>query len=229
MRRLEQLIASLGYCSRKEVRQWISDGRIHIGDELAHRADQRVSPATVRVDGEPLESPEGLFVLFHKPLGCTCTHSQDEGSTIYEFVPPQWLNRRPPITSVGRLDKDTSGLLILTDRGDLVQRLTSPKADIAKTYEVTVDHDLVESLIAVFASGTLTLRNETKPCLPAELVITSPRTAMITVREGRYHQVRRMFASQGWHVEKLHRTRFGPYQLGGLAESAWVGVDPPEI
>ena len=125
------------------------------------------------------------------------------------------------MTSVGRLDKDTSGVLLITDIGPLVQRYTSPRAEVEKVYEVTVDRDLDTSLIETFASGTVMLRGENKPCLPAKLEITGTRTASLTISEGRYHQVRRMFASQGWHVEALHRSRFGEHQLGDLAAGEW--------
>lgn len=196
-------------------------GRVKVGAETARKAGQRVDPHQVLLDGKMLEAPDGLLVVFHKPTGYVCTHSDGEGETIYELLPPRWLARNPPVTSVGRLDKDTSGLLLITDQGQLVQRYTSPRAEIEKVYEVGVDRDLNPALVAVFASGTIMLRGEDKPCLPARLEITGPRTASLTLTEGRYHQVRRMFASQGWHVETLHRSRFGDYTLEGLAEGEW--------
>ncbi len=221
MRRLDQLLSSLGYCSRREAEAVVKAGRVSVSGVIAKRADQRVNPKVVTLDGAPLEAPDGLLVLFHKPTGYVCTHADGEGPTIYELLPARWLARNPPVTSVGRLDKDTSGLLLITDQGQIVQRCTSPRAEIEKVYEVTVDHDLDEALIATFASGSVMLRGEEKPCLPAKLEITSPRTAALTITEGRYHQVRRMFASQGWHVETLHRSRFGDYTLDGLAEGQW--------
>jgi len=225
MRRLDQLLSCLGYCSRREAEAVVKAGRVKVGEEFAKKADQRVDPHQVTLDGQPLEAPDGLLVLFHKPTGYVCTHSEGEGETIYEWLPPRWLARNPPVTSIGRLDKDTSGLLLITDQGQLVQRYTSPRAEIEKVYEVTVDRDLDPALIQTFASGTVMLRGEEKPCLPAKLEITGPRSASLTITEGRYHQVRRMFASQGWHVETLHRTTFGPYDLQGLAAGEWRRVD----
>lgn len=221
MRRLDQLLSSLGYCSRREAEGMVRAGRVKIGGQAAKKADQRVDPHQVLLDDRPLEAPDGLLAVFHKPRGYVCTHSDGEGATIYELLPPRWLARNPPVTSVGRLDKDTSGLLLITDQGQLVQRYTSPRAEIEKVYEVGVDRDLDPALVTVFASGTVLLRGEDKPCLPAQLEITGPRTACLTLTEGRYHQVRRMFASQGWHVETLHRARFGDYTLEGLAEGQW--------
>jgi 16S rRNA pseudouridine516 synthase len=194
----------------------LKTGRVKIGDAIATKADQRVEAASITVDGTPLEAPEGLLAMLHKPVGYICSHADGEGPTIYELLPARWSRRNPPVTSIGRLDKDTSGLLLITDIGALVHQHTSPKSEIEKVYEVAVDRDLDANLVTVFASGTLLLRSEEKPCLPAQLEITSPRTARLTLTEGRYHQVRRMFASQGWHVETLRRSRFGLYELGEL-------------
>lgn len=221
MRRLDQLLSSLGYCSRREAEKVVKDGRVCIAGVQATRADQRANPREVTLDGKPLEAPEGLLALLHKPTGYVCTHADGEGPTIYELLPAQWLSRNPPVTSVGRLDKETSGVLLITDIGPLVQRYTSPRAEMEKVYEVTVDRDLDPRLLETFASGTVMLRGENKPCLPAKLEITGTRTASLTISEGRYHQVRRMFASQGWHVEALHRSRFGEHQLGDLAAGEW--------
>lgn len=228
MRRLDQLLSSIGYSSRREVPSLIKQGRITISGTPASRADQRVDPDSVLFDGEPLEAPHGLLAILHKPVGYVCTHAGEEGQNIYELLPPHWLDRNPAVTSIGRLDKDTSGLLLISDIGPLVHKLTSPRSDVEKVYEVIVDRDLDPALAAVFASGAIMLRSETKPCLPAKLEITSPRGATVTLNEGRYHQVRRMFASQGYHVESLHRSRFGHYTLDGLAEGEWRMAKPSE-
>lgn len=221
MRRLDQLLSSLGYCSRREAVAFVKAGRVKQDGVKATQADQKVDPHAVTLDGEPLEAPDGLLAVLHKPVGHVCTHSDGEGPTIYELLPDQWVRRNPAVTTVGRLDKDTSGLLLVTDIGGLVHRFTSPKADVEKLYVAEVDRDLDPQLVETFARGDLMLRGEDKPCLPAKLEIVSAKTARLTITEGRYHQVRRMFASQGWHVEKLHRERFGEYDLDGLAEGEW--------
>ncbi len=225
MRRLDQLLASLGYGSRREARVLIDGGRVTVAGAVAKQHDVKVEPGEVRVDGQPLEAPDGLLAMLHKPVGYVCTHADGEGPTIYELLPPRWLRRNPPVTSIGRLDKDTSGLILVTDRGDLVQRWTSPKADIEKVYEATVDKPMPANLIEVFARGDLLLRGEDKPCLPAKLEITDDHHARLTITEGRYHQVRRMFASQGLHVEGLHRSRFGGHELDGLKCGEWRMLD----
>jgi 16S rRNA pseudouridine516 synthase len=227
--RLDQLLSSLGYGSRKEVAEFIKAGRVCADGVVAKKTDLKVQPDQITLDNEPLEAPEGLLAMLHKPLGYVCTHSDGEGPTIYELLPPRWMARKPAVTSIGRLDKDTTGLILITDLGPLVHRYTSPKAEVEKIYEVTVDHSLDPVLISTFASGTVMLRGEDKPCLPAQLEITSPLTAKLTLMEGRYHQVRRMFASQGWHVEKLHRSRFGAYTLDDLPEGQWQMLGEVEL
>lgn len=227
MRRLDQLLSSLGYCSRRESVRFLEEGRVRVAGEPALRGDQRVKPEQVTVDNEPLEAPDGLLVMLHKPVGYACTHSERERPTIYELLPERWLSRNPAVTSIGRLDRETSGLLLLTDQGSLVQRFTSPKSDIEKVYLADVDRDLDSALIEIFARGDLLLHGEDKPCLPAKLELLSARVARLTITEGRYHQVRRMFASQGWEVLKLHRERFGPYELSDLEEGRWRYIPLP--
>jgi len=221
MRRLDQLLANLGYCSRREARAWIQDGRVTVRGAVADDFGTKADPADVRVDGEPLDHPAGLLLLLHKPVGLVCSHDEREGPNVYGLLPERWRRRNPQITSIGRLDKDTSGLLLLTDRSELVHRLTSPKHKVPKVYRATLDADLPAGLAALFASGTLQLKDEKAPCAPAELKIISAREAELTLTEGRYHQVRRMFASQGCEVLTLHRARFGHLDLGALPAGQW--------
>lgn len=221
MRRIDQLLASLGYCSRREARDWVKQGRVTVNGDPIKSSATKAEPAAVLIDGEPLDHPEGLLLLLHKPTGLVCSHDEREGPSIYELFPPRWRTRNPVLTSVGRLDKDTSGLLLVTDQSALVHRLTSPKHKVPKVYRATVDHDLDPALVALFASGTLQLEGEKAPCTAAELEILDSRTALLTLTEGKYHQVRRMFGSQGWLVESLHRERFGELELGELQPGQW--------
>jgi 16S rRNA pseudouridine516 synthase len=221
MRRLDQLLANLGYCSRREARHWIDDGRVTIRGEAADDPAQKALASDVHVDGEPLDHPDGLLLLLHKPVGLVCSHDEREGANVYSLLPTRWRNRNPIVTSVGRLDKETSGLLLLTDQSQLVHQLTSPKHKVPKVYRATVDRDLDPGLVPLFASGTLLLAGEKNPCAPAQLQILSPREAEITLIEGRYHQVRRMFSAHGATVLTLHRVSFGPLQLEGVAPGQW--------
>ena len=221
LRRLDQLLTSLGHGTRRDARSIIESGAVTVNGSVVTKRDAKVEAADVLVDGEPLEAPDGLVVVFHKPVGHACTHADDDGPTIYQLLPARWLQRSPSATSVGRLDKDTTGVLLITDRGDLVQKWTSPRSEIEKVYEVTVDKALSPGLVEAFARGDLLLRGEDKPCLPARLEIVDELHARLIITEGRYHQVRRMFASQGWHVEQLHRARFGEFELDDLKPGEW--------
>ncbi len=221
MRRLDQLLANLGYCSRREARAWVEAGRVTIAGQVADDPGQKADPAAVRVDGELLDHPGGLLLLVHKPAGLVCSHEEREGPNVYSLLPPRWRQRNPQVTSIGRLDKETTGLLLLTDQSDLVHRLTSPKHKVPKVYRATVDRDLTPDLVALFAAGTLQLDGEKEPCRPAELRLLGPREAELVLVEGKYHQVRRMFAATGRTVLTLHRTQFGHLTLGDLAAGQW--------
>ena len=228
-RRLDQLLANLGYCSRREVRDWLKAGRVSVAGKVADDPGVKPSPAAVRVDGEPLDHPDGLLLLLNKPLGLTCSHDPREAPLVYELLPARWRERNPVVTSVGRLDKETSGLILLTDRTELVHRLTSPKHKVPKIYRATIDRDLSPDLIPRFASGTIQLDGEKEPCAPAELRLVGPREAELTLIEGKYHQVRRMFAACGATVLTLHRTAFGPLTLGDLQPGRYRELAPADL
>jgi 16S rRNA pseudouridine516 synthase len=219
--RLDALLSRFGYCTRSEARAWIKAGRVRVGAALAKSHSDKAAPGNVLVDCAPVEHPHGILALLHKPAGYVCSHDSEEGPTIYDLLPPRWLARNPPVTSIGRLDKDVTGVLLVTDDGDLVHRWTSPKHKVAKIYEVTVAENLPENLAEIFASGTLMLEGEDKPCLPARVEILSAREARLEIIEGRYHQVKRMFASQGCPVVRLHRSRFGDFTVENLAPGEW--------
>jgi 16S rRNA pseudouridine516 synthase len=221
MRRLDQLLANLGYCSRSEARDWVRAGRVTVAGKVAKDSGQKAAPATVLVDSEPLDHPDGLLLLVHKPVGLVCSHDTREGPSVYSLLPPRWRERNPVVTSVGRLDKDTSGLILLTDQSELVHRLTSPRHKVPKVYRATLDADLPAGLAERFAAGTLVLPGEKEPCAPATLRVLGPREAELTLTEGKYHQVRRMFASQGCEVLTLHRTQFGHLDLGDVPAGKW--------
>ena len=221
MRRLDQLLANLGYCSRREAREWIRSGRVTVNGKVEKDFGAKADPAAVRLDGEPLDHPNGLLLLVHKPLGLVCSHDAHEGPNVFSLLPERWRQRNPVVTSVGRLDKDTSGLLLLTDQSELVHRLTSPKHKVPKVYHATFSSELPAGLTGLFAAGTLVLKDEAAPCAPAELKVIGPREAELTLTEGKYHQVRRMFASQGCEVLTLQRLRFDTLELGNLSAGQW--------
>ena len=217
-------LANLGYGSRREVAMmlrngWVTDAQGNTLDE-----DSQVAHEDVRVDDEPLDPPPGMLLMLHKPPGYTCS-TKDVGRLVYELLPERFRLRNPVLSTVGRLDRDTSGLLLMTDDGALLHRITSPKSHLPKVYEATLASDLRGDEAAAFASGTLMLEGEKEPLAPATLEVLSPRHARVTTIEGRYHQVRRMFVALGNHVESLRRERIGGLALDGLAPGEWRLLD----
>lgn len=241
MLRLERLLANRGYCARSDAAGFLRRHTVLAGGKRLTRPDERVSEAAVTIDGQPIDPPT-LLLMMHKPVGLTCSHAAEEsggggkggpegggrsgggggggGGVVYDLLPERYRRRDPVVATVGRLDKDTSGLLLLTDNGPLLHRLTSPRHHVPRVYLATLDRDLAGTEAARFASGTLLLEGDDKPLLPAGLEPLGARLARVTLHEGRYHQVRRMFAAVGNHVVALHRERFGPLCLGDLPVSA---------
>lgn len=226
--KLVKLIANLGYGSRKDVAALFREGRITDADGEVLYADDKVEHARIRLDGEPLDPPPGLVLMLHKPLGYTCS-TRDAGRIVYELLPPRWRARSPALSTIGRLDRDTSGLLLFTDDGALLHRVISPRSNVVKVYEATLAHDLRGDEGALFASGTLMLESETTPLAPAHLDVLGPRRARLSIGEGRYHQVRRMFAAVGNHVDALHRSAIGGLALGDLPVGQWRALAAHEV
>ncbi|GGD47032.1 pseudouridine synthase [Pseudoxanthomonas indica] len=217
-------LANLGYGSRKQVAMMFREGRVTDAEGEVLYADDPVDHDNIRVDGEPLDAAPGLLLMLNKPTGYTCS-TKDIGRLIYDLLPPRYRLRSPVLSSVGRLDRDTSGLLLMTDDGGLLHRIISPRAQLPKIYEAELAHDLRGDEVALFASGTLMLESETTPLAPAGLEIVDARHARITLIEGRYHQVRRMFAAVGNHVNTLHRSRMGGIALGDLPSGQWRALN----
>lgn len=227
--KLIKLIANLGYGSRKQVTAMFRDGRIAVqGGPALGGEEERVDLGSLRIDGEPLDPLPGIVLMLYKPVGYTCS-TQDRGPLIYDLLPPRFRLRSPTLSSVGRLDRDTSGLLLMTDDGALLHRIVAPKRGIPKVYEATLARDLRGDEADIFASGTLLLESETTPLAPALMEVIGPRQARLTLTEGRYHQVRRMFAAAGNHVEALHRSRVGGLDLEGLEPGHWRLLGSAEI
>ncbi|HEY1069405.1 MAG TPA: pseudouridine synthase [Thermomonas sp.] len=218
--KLVKHLANLGYGSRKEVQWLFREGRITNAAGEVLYADDPLDHDDVRVDGQPLDPAPGLLLMLHKPTGYTCS-TKDAGRLVYDLLPPRFRLRQPVLSTVGRLDRDTSGLLLFTDDGQLLHRIISPKAKLPKVYVATLAEDLRGGEAVLFASGTLLLEGEKAPLLPAELEVLGARSARLTLHEGRYHQVRRMFAAVGNHVVALHRERIGGLALDGLPPGEW--------
>jgi 16S rRNA pseudouridine516 synthase len=215
--RLDRLLANMGYGSRREIGMmagagWITLDGVEVRDVGARLNLTSDLPLRLLIKGKTLDPLPGVAIMIHKPLGVTCSR-KEAGGLIYDLLPMRWRSREPALSTVGRLDKETSGLLLMTDDGDLLHRIISPKSNVPKRYVVTLDRPLKGDEAAIFASGDMMLEGEQKPLLPAELDVTGATSAVLTLHEGRYHQVRRMFAAIGNHVTALHRDRVGNLDL----------------
>lgn len=232
--RVDKLLSSMGYGSRNEIAQMAKAGGITLDGAAIMDVAKRIPvtpdlPARLKVNGEVLDPLVGLVILLNKPLGMTCSH-KEAGALVYDILPDRWRWRDPAISTIGRLDKQTSGLLLLTDDGGLLHRVISPKRHVKKTYRAKLARPLDGTEGDLFASGLLMLEGEDKPLAPAELEVVTQTEALLSVTEGRYHQVRRMFAATGNHVEELHRERLGGLLLpDGLLSGQWKVLSENEI
>jgi len=226
--RLVRLIANLGYGSRREVQALFREGRITDATGEVLYADDQTTHENIRIDGAPLDPPQGLTLMLHKPVDYTCS-TKDRGALVYELLPSRFQHRAPLLSTVGRLDRDTSGLLLMTDDGVLLHRIVSPKSALAKVYLADLAQDLRGDEAAAFASGTLMLDSETTPLAPVAMETLTPRRARLVLTEGRYHQVRRMFGAMGNRVTALHRERIGGLSLGDLPSGQWRALDAADL
>jgi 16S rRNA pseudouridine516 synthase len=232
--RVDKLLSSMGYGSRTEMARMAKAGGITLDGAELSDASKRIPvtpdlPLRMEIDGEALDPIAGLVIFLNKPLGMTCSH-KEAGALVYDILPERWKRRNPAISTIGRLDKQTSGLLLLTDDGNLLHRVISPKRHIKKTYRTKLARPLNGTEGDLFASGLLMLEGEDRPLAPAELEVISETEALLTVTEGRYHQVRRMFAATGNHVEELHRECLGGLYLpDDMAPGQWKVLSEEEI
>ena len=207
--RLDKLLTHLGVASRSGVRDVLKAGRLRVNGEVVKNAAFPVAEeADILLDGKRLDTRLTRHLMLYKPAGVLTAKEDNRQQTVMDLLPPLYtaLGCMP----VGRLDKDTTGMLILTTDGELAHRLIAPERHVDKNYLATVDGTLDEKDINAFAAG-IPLKDFT--CLPAKLEILSPNLGRVTVREGKYHQIKRMFGAVGKPVLALHRQSFGPLAL----------------
>lgn len=222
MKRIDAHLSSLGYCTRGESRAFLQEHTLFVNGSRTTDPSQKANHKDILLDGEPLD-PSTLLIALHKPKGFVCSHS-DGGVLIYSLLPSRWLRRNPKLATIGRLDADTTGLVLLTDDGALNHRLSSPKGNKVKVYEVELADELRGDEAEIFGSGTMMLNGEIKPLLPAKLEYLNPKKVQLEIVEGRYHQVKRMFGAVGNRVVALHRIQFGEFLLNDLKEGEFVAL-----
>lgn len=219
--KLIKLLANLGYGSRKEVERFIKKGAVTDLDGNPISDASNVPHDQILFRDEPLDPESPFTIILNKPDGYTCS-ADDPGSTIYDLLPGRFGHRNPGLNPIGRLDKDTTGLLLMTDDGKLLHKIIHPKSGCLKVYRAILDRPLEGHEAAIFASGEMMLNSEAKPLLPAKLEVVGEKEALVTLHEGRYHQVRRMFAAVGNHVTELKRISIGGLKLPeDLEEGDW--------
>lgn len=208
-KRLDQVLAHLGLGSRKEVRRLIRKGWVRVGEEVVQDPDHLLDPETTPVflRGKPLSYRRHHHLLLHKPAGYVTGRSEAEGPSVFRLLPEPYRGKVEP---VGRLDKDTEGLLLFTSDGALLHRLTHPRYKVEKVYYARLEAPAQEAYIRAFAQG---LKVGGEAFLPARLFILSPFEVELRLVEGRHHQVKRMFQAVGNRVVYLKRLSLGPLSL----------------
>lgn len=226
--RLDKLLGDLGIASRSELKQMIRQGRVTVDGRAVTAPETRVDSkgSSIALDGEPLRYRSFHYYMMDKPAGVLSATADSRQKTVLDLVSPEM--RRMGLFPVGRLDKDTSGLLLLTNDGGFAHRVISPKAGIEKLYYAQVDGRLGETDRAAFRQG-LVLGDGTQ-CLPAKLELLGEGECLVTVTEGKYHQVKRMLASRGAPVKRLRRLAVGGLRLEEtLGPGGWRELEEADI
>lgn len=228
MERLDKLLAGTGKWSRREVKALVRQGLVRVDGRLAASAEDKLDPAAtvITVAGETISLRRFTYVMLHKPAGVLTATEDRKQPTVLDLLPPEL--RRIGLAPVGRLDKDTEGLLLLTNNGELAHRLLSPKYHVEKRYFARVGGELSAADTEAFARG-MTLGDGLE-CLPAGLEVLPDRVCIVTLREGKFHQVKRMLAARGAPVLYLKRLSMGPLTLDdSLAAGAYRLLRAEEI
>ena len=225
--RLDKVLASQSTWSRKEVRELVEKGWVTVNGAPARRADQKIRwEDRVEVAGKELTLRPRLYLMMNKPAGVVSA-TRDGGPTVIDLVPPEL--RRGGLFPAGRLDKDTTGFLLITDDGELAHRILSPKRHVPKSYLARLDRPVTGEMAERFAAGIL-LEGEEAPCLPARLEKVGEDLARVTLRQGIYHQIKRMFLACGARVVELRRLSMGGLRLDeGLAPGQSRELTPEEL
>lgn len=221
-KRIDAHLSSLGYCTRSEAKRFLRMYELCINDKRVFNTSIKAYHDDITINKEAID-PETITVLLNKPSGFICSHN-DAGSLIYALIPNRWNRRNPKVSTIGRLDVDTTGAILLTDDGALNHKLSSPKSDVLKIYEATLAVPLKGDEAQIFASGELMLNGEKKPLLSAKLEVLSPTHVRLEICEGKYHQVKRMFGAVGNRVLTLHRVKFDTFDVEDLKEGTYKFV-----
>ncbi|CAN5494842.1 16S rRNA pseudouridine(516) synthase [soil metagenome] len=225
--KLSQVLFSQGFGARRECEGLILGGHVLIDGRLADDPfeDVPTENLTFTVRGQPWPYHEKALIVMNKPAGYECSQKPKHHPSVYSLLPPQL--RKRDVQAVGRLDEDTTGLLLMTDDGALIHKLTSPKHHVPKIYEVGCKHEVTDAQIEDLLAG-VTLVDDPVSVRAAACERTSPLSLQLTLTEGKYHQVKRMVAAVGNRVETLHRSRYGALELGDIPAGQWRWLPGPQ-
>ena len=226
---LEKILQSQGFGSRKQCRQFIESGKVTIYSEICTnpKADIDVNNLEFIVAGKSWQYREKVYVALHKPIGYECSHQPQHHSSVFSLLPAQLIERG--IQCVGRLDQDTTGLLLLTDDGTFLQALTHPKKHVAKRYIVTTNRPITDEQVTQLKQG-VALRHEQGIYAADDCIQLGENQLVLTIHQGLYHQVKRMIAAVGNHVDGLHRDQIGQFKLpDDLAEGQWIYLSDEQV
>ncbi|MEO8525021.1 MAG: 16S rRNA pseudouridine(516) synthase [Caldimonas sp.] len=225
--RLGQLLFTQGFGTRRECGALVAAGQVTIAGRPCDDVDLEVEPEGLdfEVRGEAWTYHEHAVLVMNKPPGYECSQKPRHHPSVYALLPAPLRNRG--VQAIGRLDEDTTGVLLFTDDGTLIHRLTSPRHHVPKVYEVTCKHPVDADQIGKLTRGVL-LHDENETVRAAACEATGPSSLRMTLTEGKYHQVKRMIAAAGNRVEALHRSEFGPVRAEGLAQGGWRWLSEAE-
>lgn len=225
---LDRLLASIGFGSRKEARALVRMGFVELDGKVLEDPfmEFKERPECITVNGEEVTTQEKLYVMLHKPTDVECSHNPRDHESVYSLLPDRFTAMG--IQSVGRLDADSEGLLLLSNQGDFIHRVESPKKGCLKRYRVTLAREFTEAQEKELLAGVM-LKDERRP-VQAREIVREEGSVVITIGEGLYHQVRRMFAAVGNHVVTLKREAIGPVALDpSLGKGGWRFLSDEEV
>lgn len=225
---LERLLASMGYGSRKESRALVRMGLVELDGNVLEDPFMEFAerPESITVNGEEVPTVDKLYVMMHKPLDVECSHNARDHQSVFSLLPDRFTAMG--IQTVGRLDADSEGLLLLSNQGDFIHKVESPKKGLLKRYRVTLAREFTEAQKQELLKGVM-LKGERREVFAREIEVEGD-SVIVAIGEGLYHQVRRMFAAVGNHVETLERISIGPVQLdASLGRGGWRFLTDEEV
>ena len=210
MKRIDKIISEQTYYTRKEIKKLISQGMVYVDGEQVKKSESKYDENNicVKINGEEIEIKKQIYLLLNKPKGYVSSTEEKNQKTVLDLVPDKYRNRN--LFPAGRLDKDTTGLMLITDDGEFAHNILSPRKHVKKEYEVTLDIPVTSAMVTGFENGVNLNDGE---CKSAKLEITGEYTANVTIIEGRYHQIKRMFGCYGAKVVELNRICMGNLYL----------------